>query len=113
MLNTISISATHVRNKYQTVTHKIYRKLNARNVELVTPNDDNEVVGVIFADGVKFHKWLGPINRTEGKKRGRPCRVLLSRVDGYDLKPGEFGHGVWTEQGVYVIADVAIITEAE
>jgi len=79
---------------------------------LVTPNDDNEVVGVMFDDGIKFYKWLGTIARSEAMRKCKPCRLLLSRVDGYDLKAGEFGHGAWTKQGVYLVVDAAIISES-
>lgn len=88
---------------------KIYRKLNYRNIELVTPNDTGEIVGVWQASGTKYCTWLGTISRSEARRRGKPVKLIISRVDGYDLAADEYVHGCWTVNGVYAVIDVAIV----
>ena len=80
-------------------------------MELLTPNETNETVPVWQAGGAPcFCKWLGVISRDEAKKLGRPVRLIISRIDSYDLKDDEFVQGCWTSSGVYAVVDVSIIS---
>ena len=42
---------------------------------------------------------------------GRPVRLKLARINGYDLKVNEYAHGCWVEEGVYAVTDIVIIKD--
>ena len=89
---------------------RLYRKQNYRNIELpLTASDSHETIGVLQADRIVYIRWLGVISRPEARLTGKPVKVVLSRIDHYDLVEGEYGHGCLTRSGVYVVVDVALV----
>ncbi len=93
--------------------HTIYRKQNYRNIEL-TSAEQGATVGVLRRDGkIDYRPWLGLIKRADAKRStGRPVKLLISRVDGYDLANGEYVQGCLSAcGGVYAVIDskVAVI----
>lgn len=96
--------------------HILYRKQNYRNIEL-TKNEQGETVGVLCRGGKnEMRPWLGLITRSKARQTGGlSVKLLISRVDGYDLKPGEYVQGCLVADGVYAVVDteVAIISSAK
>lgn len=101
--------------------HVIFRKQNYKNVEL-TRNEPGETVGILRSDGGIHHvKWGGIISRDDAKiRRGQPVKLVVSRVDGYDLKEGEYLIGCVLEGRAYAVIDteaavvrVVVATAAE
>ena len=93
--------------------HTLFRKQNYRNIRL-EQDTENETVGVLTRDG-KAHpvRWLGFIDRAEAKQiRGRPVKLVISRVGRIDLEPGQYVQGCLVEGGVYAVTDsqVAVVS---
>ena len=95
----------------QVMPHKILRKLNHRNIILEDSNPDGHTVGVVVDGKVIYKRWLGTISRNDAKHTGRPVRLKLARINGYDLDENEYAHGCWVEEGVYAVTDVVIIKD--
>lgn len=89
--------------------HVIYRKQNYKNIEL-TRDNPGETVGVLRRDGkIEQRRWLGLITRTDAREsNGKSVKLKISRVDGYDLKEGEYVQGCLIERGVYAVVDTTI-----
>ena len=92
--------------------HVIFRKQNYRNIELT--RNEPETVGVLLCDGcLNYMPWAGVISRLDAKlRRGQPVKLSVSRVDGYDLKPGEYLIGCVIDGSVFAVIDTqpAIVT---
>ena len=95
----------------QVMPHKIVRKLNHRNIILEDSNPNGHTVGVVVDGKVLYKRWLGTISRNDAKHTGRPVRLKLARINGYDLKVNEYAHGCWVEEGVYAVTDIVIIKD--
>ena len=93
------------------MSHKIIRKFNHRNISLEEQNPDGHTVGVVVDGKVIYKRWLGTISRNDARHTGKPVRLKLSRINGYDLKENEFAHGCWVDEGVYAVTDVIIIKD--
>jgi hypothetical protein len=92
------------------------RKLNHRNIEL-HHSSRGESVGVLRRNGdYRFVPWLGFIDRNDARTRGRPVKLVISRVgqlDGArtlwrDLGPGEYVQGCLTRAGAFAVTDTDI-----
>jgi hypothetical protein len=89
--------------------HTIYRKQNYRNIRL-DDHTEGETVGVLTRDGRAHQiRWLGFIRREDARRsRGRPVKLVISRVEREDLKPGQYVQGCLMEEGVYAVIDSAV-----
>ncbi len=93
--------------------HTLYRKFNYRNIRL---DDDaiGQTVGVLKRDGsIKQLRWCGFITRAKAKSKpnAQPVKLVITRVDGKDLAPGETVQGCLLPEGVYAVihSEVVII----
>jgi|GEM_PF-1512770 len=93
--------------------HTLFRKQNYRNIRL-EQDTEHQTVGVLTRDGKDHHvRWLGFIDRAEAKQiRGRPVKLVISRVGRIDLEAGQYVQGCLVENGVYAVTDsqVAIVS---
>lgn len=91
--------------------HTLIRKLNHRNIRLEDERTGDTVEVLLRDGGGQPVTWLGFIGRADAKLAGRPVKLKIQRVDGVDLKPGEYVHGCLTSEGVYGVIDsqVAIV----
>ncbi len=93
--------------------HTLFRKQNYRNIRLEDHTED-ETVGVKTNDGLPQQvRWLGLITRDDARRSGgRPVKLVISRVDGVDLRLGQYVRGCLVERGVYAVIDskVAVIS---
>jgi hypothetical protein len=89
--------------------HVLIRKQNYRNIFLDDATE-GETVGVLRRDGsVRQVRWLGFINRQDARRsRGRPVKLVISRVDCEDLAPGQYVQGCLTDAGVYAVVDSSV-----
>ena len=89
--------------------HTIYRKQNYRNIRL-DDDTEGETVGVLTRDGRTHQmRWLGFIKREDARRsRGRPVKLVISRVEREDLQPGQYVQGCLMEEGVYAVIDSAV-----
>ena len=71
-------------------------------------------MGVLLRDGrLHYIGWAGVISRQDSKiSGGQPVKLKVSRVDGYDLKPGEYLIGCVIDGRAYAVIDTvpAIVT---
>jgi len=90
--------------------HRIFRKRNHKVIELLTPNDAGEVIGVLVREGTyKYFRWCGFMERSEAKLTGgKSVKLSVSRIDDYHLQPGEHVHGCLTDKGAYAIIDSTV-----
>ena len=99
------------------MSHKLYRKLNHRNIRLDS-DTVGETVGILCKDAsIQYRVWGGFKTRVEAKRIRRALPVLLniSRVDGVDLIDGEYVQGCLLDDRVYAVIDsqVAIVTKTK
>ena len=89
--------------------HTIFRKQNYRNIRL-EDHTEGETVGVLARDGRSHQiRWLGFIKREDARRsRGRPVKLVISRVGRTDLQPGQYVQGCLVEEGVYAVVDSAV-----
>lgn len=93
--------------------HVLYRKQNYRNIKL-DADTIGETVGVVLKNqALKQMRWAGFIRRETAKKdyRSKPVLLAVSRIDGEDLKEGEYVQGCLIGTNVYAVIDskVAIV----
>ena len=86
--------------------HVIYRRHNYRNIEL-TRNEPGTTVAVLLrGGGLHYVSWAGLISRRDSKiRRGRPVKLKVSRVDGYDLQSGDYLIGSVIDGRAYAVID--------
>ena len=57
-------------------------------------------------------RWCGFITRADARdSKGKPVKLVISRIDGIDLEPGQYVQGCLVDSGVYAVTDsvVAVI----
>ena len=93
--------------------HVIFRRQNYRNIEL-TRNEPESVGILLKGGGIHYLPWAGVISRQDAKLRGgKPVKLKVSRIDGYDLESGEYLVGCVIEGGAYAVIDTtpALVSE--
>lgn len=90
--------------------HRLYRRANHRNIELLVPNEAGETVGLLLRDGShKYFRWCGLMSRSEAKlSGGRSVKLAISRIDDRWLTEGEYVQGCLLSEGVYGIIDTEV-----
>lgn len=95
--------------------HTLIRKLNHKNIRLDEDSaGSGETVGVMTRSGKAHHiRWMGFISRTDARRSGgKSVKLIISRVDGAELAPGQYVQGCLVANGVYAVLDceVAILS---
>jgi len=60
---------------------------------------------------IRLVRWLGFITVFDARERQndvRPVKLVVSRVDGEDLQPGEYVQGCLGDEGVWAVLDTTV-----